>query len=125
MPKLDLALALELVRAMFLLRLTSVRLPTALTATTENTHTLARPTAITLPNTSMAAFLSARVRGSTASIAAITGPAIVISAATMTADSVITTGPGIVTGSAISMASAISMVVVTFMAGVFRGGGFT
>src|ERR1700719_2834913 len=94
---------------MFLLRLTSVRLPTAATATTDITHTLARLTAITLPNTSMAAFLSARVRGSTVSTAA-TGLAIVISAATMTADSVI------VTGSAISMASAIFMVGVTSMA---------
>ena len=79
---------------MFLLRLTSVRLPTAATATTDITHTLARPTATTLPNTSMAAFLSARVPGSTASTAA-TGRAIVISAATMTADSVIVTGSAI------------------------------
>src|SRR4029077_17341322 len=93
---------------MFLLQLTSVRLPTALTATTDTTHTLARLTVITVPNTSMAAFLSAWVRGSTVSIAA-TGPAIVISAATMT-DSVI------VTGSAISTATAIFMVGVTSMA---------
>ena len=65
------------------LRLTSVRLPTAATATTDITHTLARLTAITVPNTSMAAFLSEWVHGSTVSTAA-TGPAIVISAATMT-----------------------------------------
>src|SRR4029077_13105328 len=93
---------------MFLLRLTSVRLPTAATVTTDITHTLARLTAITVPNTSMAAFLSEWVRGSTVSTVA-TGPAIVISAATMT-DSVI------VTGSAISVASAIFMVGVTSMA---------
>src|SRR5580704_9209098 len=73
---------------MLLLRLTSVRLLTAATATTDITHMLARLTAITVPNTSMAAFLSAWVRGSTVSTAA-TGPAIVISAATMTAGSAI------------------------------------
>src|SRR6201997_2309325 len=88
---------------MFLLRLTSVRLPTAPTATTDITHTPAHPTATTGPHTSIAAFLSARVRGSTASTAAITDPAIVISAATTTAHS------GIVTGSAIFVVGVTSM----------------
>ncbi len=84
---------------MFLLQLTSVRLPIAVTATTDITRTLARLTAITALNTSMAAFLSGWVRGSTVSTAA-TSLAIVISAATMTAD------------------SATSVAIVTFVVGV-------
>src|SRR5580692_10535709 len=88
---------------MFLLQLMSVRLPTAATVTTDITHTLARLTAITVQNTSMAAFLSAWVRGSTVSTAA-TGPAIVISAATMTEDSVIVRGSAIFVVGVASMA---------------------
>src|SRR5579859_2245114 len=110
MPKLDLASVLELVPVTSLLRLTSVPLPTAPMDITEITHTIARLTVITVPTTSMTAFLSARVRGSAASTADITVPDIVISAATMGEDSVI------VAISAISMASAIFMVGVTSMA---------
>jgi hypothetical protein len=86
--KLDLALALELVPLTFPPLGTSVH-PTAGMATMGITRRPARLTDITAPTISLAAFSSGQVRGSTASVAATTGPGIAITGATMTAGSVV------------------------------------